>query len=102
MRCVIHHCGTCERIALGARPVNVIALIVRQGGFVTAIGLGIGLILSLTFGHVLQTFPYGVTPHDPVTLATATGFLAAIAFAAMLAPALKAARCDPIVARRCD
>jgi putative ABC transport system permease protein len=90
------------RIALGARPSNVLVLILRQGGLVTAIGLSAGLTLSLIFGHVLQALLYGVTPHDPVTLAAAAGFLACISLAAMLAPALKASRCDPIAAIRSD
>ena len=90
------------RIALGARPFNVIALIVRQGGLIAAIGLAAGLALSLIFGHVLQAFLYGVTPHDPVTLTAAATFLAAIALTAMLVPALKAAQCDPMAAIRCE
>jgi putative ABC transport system permease protein len=90
------------RIALGARPCNVLALIARQGGLVISIGLSAGLAMSLIFGHVLQALLYGITPHDPLTLAAAMGFLAAIAFAAMLGPALKAARCDPIAAIRCE
>jgi len=90
------------RIALGARPFNVVALIMRQGGLVTAIGLSTGLTLSLIFGHVLQALLYGITPHDPVTLIGAAVFLAAIALAAMVVPALKATRLDPIVAIRCE
>jgi putative ABC transport system permease protein len=90
------------RIALGARPFNIVALIVRQGGLVTAIGLAAGLTLSLIFGHVVQALLYGITPHDPVTLVGAAVFLAAIALAAMLVPALKATRLDPIVAIRCE
>jgi putative ABC transport system permease protein len=90
------------RIALGARPFNVIALIVRQGGLIAGIGLSAGLMLSLIFGHVLQAFLYGVTPRDPVTLTAAAGFLAAIALLAILVPALKAAGCDPIVAIRSE
>jgi putative ABC transport system permease protein len=90
------------RIALGARPFNIVALIVRQGGLVTAIGLAAGLTLSLIFGHVLQAFLYGITPHDPVTLIGSAVFLAAIALAAMLVPALKATRLDPIAAIRCE
>ncbi len=90
------------RIALGARPVNVMVLIVKQGGVVTAIGLAAGLALSLIFGRVLQTLLYGITPHDPVTLIAAAGLLALIALAAMLGPALKAAQSDPIAAIRSE
>jgi ABC-type antimicrobial peptide transport system permease subunit len=90
------------RIALGARPYNIAALIIRQGGLVTAIGLSAGLMLSLISGHVFQALLYGVTPHDPLTLIGAVLFMAAIALAAMLVPAIKATRLDPIVAIRCE
>jgi predicted permease len=90
------------RIALGARPVNVVALIMRQGGLITAIGLSAGLTLSLIFSHLLQALLYGITPHDPATLIGAAVFLAAIALASMVLPALKASRLDPIVAIRCE
>jgi putative ABC transport system permease protein len=90
------------RIALGARPFNVVALIMRQGGLVTAIGLSAGLTLSLIFGHLLEALLYGITPHNPVTLIGAAVFLAAVALASMVVPALKATRLDPIVAIRCE
>lgn len=56
------------RIALGTRPFDIVALILRQGGLVAAIGLPAGLTLSLIFGRLLQALLYGITPHDPVTL----------------------------------
>jgi ABC-type antimicrobial peptide transport system permease subunit len=74
----------------------------QQGGFVIGIGLSAGLTLSLIFSHVLQALLYGITPHDPVTLTASAAFLAAIGLAAMLIPALKATRFDPIVAIRCE
>jgi ABC-type antimicrobial peptide transport system permease subunit len=90
------------RIALGARPFDVVALIVRQGGLVTGIGLLAGWALSMMFSHVLQALLYGVGPHDPATLAAAAGFLATVAMIAIVVPALKAARCDPVVAIRSE
>jgi predicted permease len=90
------------RIALGARPSDVVGLIVRQGGVVAGIGLLTGLALSMIFGHALQALLYGIGPHDPATLAAAMGFLASVAFVAMLVPALRAARSDPVAAIRCE
>ena len=51
---------------------------------------------------VLAGLLYDVTPTDPATFVAVTGLLAATAFAACSAPALKAARVDPIVALRCE
>ncbi len=90
------------RIALGARPFDVVALIVRQGGLVAGIGLLAGWALSMMFSRLLRAFLYEVGPHDPATLAAAAGFLAAVAMVAIVVPALKAARCDPVVAIRSE
>jgi ABC-type antimicrobial peptide transport system permease subunit len=90
------------RIALGAQPRDIVALIVRQAGSVTGIGLVAGMGLALSFGNVLGALLYGIAPHDPATIVGAAAFLGVVAFAAMLAPALKAARSDPMVAIRCD
>jgi putative ABC transport system permease protein len=88
------------RITLGARSSNVLILILRQAGFVIAIGLSAGVALSLIFGHVIDARLYGITPHDPATLTAAAAFLAGIAFMATLVSALKATRLDPLVAVR--
>ena len=88
------------RIALGTRPFDIVALILRQDGLVAAIGLPAGLTLSLIFGRLLQALLYGITPHDPVTLVGAAVFLAVVALAAMLVPTLKATGLDPIIAIR--
>jgi putative ABC transport system permease protein len=88
------------RIALGARPLDVVALIVRQGGLVAGVGLLAGLALSMIFGQTLQALLYGIGTHDPATIAGVAGFLAVVAFVATLVPALRAARCDPMLAIR--
>lgn len=88
------------RIALGARPRDVVSLIVRERSLIAGVGLSAGLILSLIFGRVLQTLLYGVTAHDPGTLSAAAVLLAAVVLSAIVIPAAKAARLDPVVALR--
>jgi putative ABC transport system permease protein len=90
------------RIALGARPGDVAALIVREAGSVMGIGLVVGVALALSLVSVLRALLYGIGPRDPATIAGAVAFLGIVAVVAMLAPALKAARSDPMVAIRCD
>ena len=62
----IHEIGI--RMALGARPIDVLKLIVRQGLVLALIGVFLGLIVSLALTRVLASQLYGVTPTDPVTL----------------------------------
>jgi putative ABC transport system permease protein len=90
------------RIALGAQPRDVVALIVRQAGSVIGIGLVAGMALALSLGNVLGALLYGIAPHDPAIISGTAALLGVVAFAAMLVPALKAARSDPMVAIRCD
>lgn len=88
------------RVALGATPGDVLGLIFRQGGWQLGLGLAIGLGLAFFAGQVLATFLYGVSPHDGVTF---TGTLLALGVAgllAMLVPALRALRVNPVVALR--
>jgi putative ABC transport system permease protein len=88
------------RIAIGAMPMDVITLVLRQGMFVTATGLAIGVGISLAFIEYLSTLLYGVTAYD---LATFTGVplaIALIAIAACIAPAVRAARIDPLAAMK--
>jgi putative ABC transport system permease protein len=90
------------RIALGARPKDVAALIVREAGQVTGLGLVAGVALASAFGSVLRALLYGIGPRDPAAIAGAAAFLGIVAFSAMLVPAVKAARSDPMVTIRCE
>jgi putative ABC transport system permease protein len=90
------------RMALGARQSNVLALVVRQGILLASAGIGVGSILALGFAELLSKLLYGVTPTDPLTLATAPLVLLAVAALACWLPARRAARVDPLLALRED
>ena len=59
------------RIAIGAHPRAVLWQVLREGGRITAVGIGIGLLLALGAGQLLQGFLYGVDAVEPVVLVTA-------------------------------
>jgi len=86
------------RMALGARPADVARLILRQGGLVIALGITAGLGAALWLSRYLRTQLYAVSPVDPGVYATVAGLLAAVAIAACLIPARRAAKVDPTVA----
>jgi ABC-type antimicrobial peptide transport system permease subunit len=68
----------------------------------TAIGVVIGLVLSVTLARLVASFLNGVSPFDPVTYAAGPAFLAAVAILASGLPARRAMRVDPGVALRCE
>jgi putative ABC transport system permease protein len=88
------------RIALGARPSNVVRLIVSEGMQVALIGICAGLLGALAVGRAISSLVYGVAVHDPSTFAAVAVVLTVIAFAACFLPARRAAKVDPMVALR--
>jgi predicted permease len=90
------------RIALGADRANVVSMVIRNAYLLVAIGLAIGLPLSLAMGRVLGTKLYGISGYNPVVLGGAVALLAAFALAAVIAPARRAASIDPIETLRSD
>jgi putative ABC transport system permease protein len=90
------------RIALGARPGSVVALVVRQGMRPVVIGLLVGLAGALALSRVLTTMLYGVGPRDPLSLSAVAVVLATVAFVASYVPARRASRVDPLKALRAD
>ena len=88
------------RMALGADRRRVLGLILRRAIVQTAIGLAIGLPVALFAGRAIASQLYGVTPHDPIVIASAVGVLAAAALVAGVIPARRAASIDPIRALR--
>jgi putative ABC transport system permease protein len=88
------------RMALGALPMDVLGLVLRQVATLTTAGVVVGLGLAFASNRAVASLLYGVSSTDPVTfLATAFG-LACVAIAAGLLAARRATRVDPMVALR--
>jgi putative ABC transport system permease protein len=90
------------RKALGARGIDLISLIVREGLSLTAIGLALGFAGSFALTRFLNSQLFGIAPTDPATFAAVAALLATVALAATLAPARRAARVDPVVTLRSE
>jgi predicted permease len=90
------------RMALGARQVNVLALVFRQGLTLATVGIAVGILGAFALTRLLSTLLYSVTPTDPVTFATAPAILLVVAALACWIPARRAARIDPMQALRHD
>ncbi len=90
------------RMAVGARPANVLRMVLGQGLTFTAIGVALGLAIATSTSHLLQAFVVGVSPRDPSILIGVPAILTAVMLAACWLPARRAARVDPIRALRQD
>ena len=88
------------RIALGARPVDVRALVVKQALYLTVAGAGLGAITALALSSLLGKLLYGVEATDPVTYVAVAGALVAVGVGAAWLPARRATAIDPMVALR--
>ena len=88
------------RIAVGARPRQILELVLREGAAMVVLGIGIGLAGGLLLTRYLKAVLYGVSATDPATfLSVALGLLIA-ALIAMAVPGRRAASVDPMVALR--
>ncbi|MBX7187843.1 MAG: ABC transporter permease [Vicinamibacteria bacterium] len=83
------------RMALGARASGVLGMVLRGGLGLTAKGVFGGLAASLFATRALSGFLYGVSPSDPLTLASVSALLLAVAVLACLVPAMRASRLNP-------
>ncbi len=90
------------RVALGASPRSVAAMMTGQGLTLTLTGVLGGLVLFAVIARFLRTFLYGVAPGDPLTLLIASTLLIAIAALASWIPARRAARVDPAEVMRAE
>jgi predicted permease len=90
------------RTALGAKPQQVVALVLRSGMKLVAVGLVLGLAAAAGAGRLIQTLLYYVQPLDPLIYLSVTVLFAVIAIVACLLPSLRASRIDPIIALRAE
>jgi putative ABC transport system permease protein len=88
------------RIALGARRIQVIGLVLREAAVLVAIGLAVGVGLAVLAGGAAASLLYGLKPQDPVTLGGAAAMLAVVALVASYGPAWRASRLEPMDALR--
>jgi predicted lysophospholipase L1 biosynthesis ABC-type transport system permease subunit len=90
------------RMALGARPAEMVRAIVGQGLKLTLIGLGFGFAGAFAVTRLLATLLFGVTPLDPVTFVGVGVVLAIVALIASYVPARRATRIQPTIALRAE
>ena len=88
------------RMAIGARPANVLWLIGRQAGAPVLAGLAAGLVSTAALARYFQALLYGVRGSDPRLLATVSLTLAMVAMLALMFPAARAVRVDPVATLR--
>jgi predicted permease len=88
------------RLALGAPRQRVLGMVLREVGQLGLWGLCLGLPAALALARLLRTQLFGLAPHDPLTIVSATLLLACVTLAAGLVPARRAMRVDPILALR--
>jgi ABC-type antimicrobial peptide transport system permease subunit len=88
------------RMALGAAPGRVRAMVLRQVGIMTVIGGAIGLVAAVWAGRAAKAILYQMESHDPIVLATSIVVLSTVALVAGFIPALRASRVDPMLALR--
>jgi predicted permease len=90
------------RLALGAIPRQVLAMVLREASRLAAAGVAAGVAASLLLSRLVASMLYGIAPHDPATLAVAAAVLLTVALAASWVPARRASRVQPTVALRRD
>jgi putative ABC transport system permease protein len=90
------------RMAMGARPRDVLKLVVGQGAKLIAAGLSAGLIVAFIAARIISSLLYQVSATDPLTYLAVPLLLAAVALLACYIPARRAMRVDPITALRLE
>jgi len=90
------------RMALGARRAQVVGMVFRENAWIALVGALAGLGAALLASRMLASFLYGTSVRDPWVMAVSVAALTAIACAASLVPAVRAARIEPMTALRAE
>jgi len=90
------------RLAIGATRVGIVALVMKQGLIIAALGLVVGLAGALGLNRLFASLLFGVGPTDPVTLGAVVSTIAIVAAVACGLPSWRASRLDPNLALRAD
>jgi ABC-type antimicrobial peptide transport system permease subunit len=90
------------RMALGARPGQVMQLVLVRGGVQIGAGLAVGLLGAIATVRTLRSLLFQVTPYDPATFAGVLLLLVAVAFLACYGPARRATKVDPLTILRAE
>ena len=87
-------------MALGAQKLDVLRMIMAQGTWLIAAGVGLGVAGSLVTGRLIQSKLFGITAADAVTLVVVSALLSLVGLCACWLPARRATQIDPMVALR--
>ena len=88
------------RMALGAKPTNVLGMVLRQGITLTLIGVAFGVVATFGATRLISSMIFGVSPYDPLTFVAVAAILSIVALLACYIPARRAMKVDPMVALR--
>ncbi|MEO8218830.1 MAG: ABC transporter permease, partial [Acidobacteriota bacterium] len=90
------------RVALGADAGQVFSAVLGESMKMTLLGVVVGLAGAMASVRLIESFLYGISPVDPISLLAAAGLLTAVALCASLAPARRAMKIDPVAALRAE
>ena len=90
------------RVAVGARPDQVVRMVTRTGTRLVLVGLALGMLGTLAIGRLLAAVLFGVSPYNPLVLGTVALVLGSVAVAASWLPARRAASVNPLIALRAE
>jgi len=90
------------RMALGARAGDVLALVLREGAALAAVGVAVGLAAALAGAGILASLLHGIGARDPLSFTLVPALLLAVALLAAWLPARRATRADPLVIMRAE